>query len=171
MNLQLFAEPITPETNPEDELIDVAKEANQLILEKDKEIKNLKTQLARANLLRQVPEDEEVEEPYDLNKKFTPATTDYEIALHAVKLHEHEKANPSTLPIDSQTGKHKYTLGSRADDVATFLKDCIDQSEGDPHRFHTIYKSNIGPDSHEALNLYNQSQRQIAENNFRHNIQ
>lgn len=168
MNLQLFAEEVIDQ---EEDMIEIAKEANQIILGKDKEIKNLKTQLARANLLKQVPEEEVKEEPYDLNKEFTPASTDYEIALHAVKLHEYEKENPNTLPVDSQTGKYKYTLGSRADDVATFLKDCIDQSEGDPHRFHTIYKSNIGPDSHEALNLYNQSQRQIAENNFRHNIQ
>lgn len=167
INLQLFAEEVLDQ---EDEMIDIAREANQIILGKDKEIKNLKTQLARANLLKQVPEEEVKEEPYDLNKKFTPASTDYEIALHAVKLHKYETENIDTLPRDPQTGKPKYTLGARADDVANFLNSCIEGANKDPNKFHSIYLSNLGIDSQEAQSLYNQSRQQIMKNNEIYNI-
>lgn len=165
MNLQLFAE---TEEQAQD-MLEVAEEANKLIRAKDEEIRKLNLKLAQAALLREAPEAPE-EAPYDLNKTFTPASSDYEIALHAVKLHKYETENVDTLPRDPQTGKPKYTLGARADDVANFLNGCIEGANNDPNKFHSVYLSNLGNDSQEAKSLYNESKQQIMKNNAIYNI-
>ena len=163
MNIQLFAE------EQEQDMIAVATEANKLIQAKDEEIRKLNLKLAQAALLREAPEAPK-EEPYDFNKKFTPASSDYEIALHAVKLHKYETENIDKLPRDPQTGDVKYTLGARANDVANFLNSCIEGANNDPNKFHSIYLSNLGNDSQEAQSLYNQSKQQIMKNNAIYNI-
>ena len=164
MNLQLFAE---TEEQAQD-MLEVAEEANKLIRAKDEEIRKLNLKLAQAALLREAPEAQK-EEPYDLNKTFTPASSDYEIALHAVKLHKYETENVDTLPRD-QNGKPKYTLGARADDVANYLNSCIEGANNDPNKFHSVYLSNLGNDSQEAQSLYNHSKQQIMKNNELYNI-
>ena len=153
----------------DDSIIKVVEEANVLLSQKDKEIKELKTQLARAKLYKTV-DDEPKEEPYDFNRKFSPRDRDIDFAIHAVKVHEYEMAHPESVKIDPKTGNRLYTLGARAQDVYEFLKHCIDQSGGDPIAFHNIYKASLGPDDKESLRLYNQAIQEIQQNNIKYNI-
>lgn len=159
-------EEVVENVGSEDEILSIAQEANKLIAEKEMEVKKLKVKLARYELTREMPQDEQEqkEEKYDLKKPLTSRSTDYDICMRAIKTHEAEMAHKNLMPVDSN-GNIKYTLGAKADDVYSFLKECADASNGDPKAFHSIYITNLPDDSQDVKARYKQAMDEINANN------
>lgn len=128
------------EKNPQEEEltdIEIAELANQKIKEKDKEIEKLKKDLAKQKLLTVV--DEEEEEPMSreecLKRLSASNTTNYEYAEAVVGLVDLELADGKPNP-----------LGRNGQQVYDFFKECLEDCNGEPSRFTSVYQSKIGND-------------------------
>lgn len=127
----------------EDEAEALMLEANKIISEKDKEIKELKVKLAKSALYRTT--DEEPEEYFDINEKFDPSNkTNLEIAEYATKVHDYyasiDREEDSPLEVDG--------AGS-GNAISNFYKECISEAReysNADEKFLSIYQTKL-PDS------------------------
>ena len=139
-------EPIEQQQQDELSEIEIAELANKELKTKDKEIAQLKKQLAQAKLY-QKGEEEERETPSkeECLKIITDSRTcQYDYAQAVIDLcdNEEEAGRPNPL------GKH-------GDEIYKFFKDCIDECDGDKSRFVSIYQARIGKDDPSTSIAYN----------------
>lgn len=129
-------EPIV-EPNEELEDIEIAELANKQLKEKDKEIAKLKKDLAKQKLLSNAEEEEEeLMSREDCTKTLLGNTsTSYDIFCAAIGLYENEEKEG--VP---------HSFGPDAERVYEFMKECVEDCDGDKNRFHAVYQSKIGPD-------------------------
>lgn len=136
------------ETTKEQELtdIEIAELANNEIKSRDKEIMDLKRQLAKAKLYQQAPD----ETPVIMTKEecmkaiSNPSINNYDYAVAVCDLVDNCKANGEANP-----------LGEDGDEVYDFFREVIENCNGDKTRFTSIYQSMIGADDTKVAAAYN----------------
>lgn len=122
--------------NPQTEMT-IAEEAAKIIAEKDKKIRQLETEAARNRLYRTVDNEEEpvpTREDY-LKTLGASDTTNYDYAVATIGLRELELAEGRPDP-----------LGEDGEDVAAFLKNVIEDCNGDKTAFPALYVARLGQD-------------------------
>lgn len=115
----------------------IAEEAAKLISEKDKRIKELETEIARAKLYRTVDTEEEpVPTREDYLKVLSASdTTNYDYAEAVIGLRQLELLKGRPDP-----------LGEDGEDVAAFLQSIIEDCNGDKTAFPALYGARLGQD-------------------------
>ena len=132
--------------------IEIAELARQKLNEKDKEIANLKKDLAKQKLLTETPsEDEEDELPTKeecIKTLGSSSTTNYDYAVAVCRL----------VDIETEEGRPN-PLGVNGDEVYKFFKGVIEDCNGDKSRFTSIYQAKIGNDRPEDVRAYTTSKK------------
>ena len=128
--------------NEEEQLtdIDIAEQANKLLKGKDKEIADLKKQLAQMKLLQQTDDSEEEErmtEEECMAVILNPNASDYDIVDACAKL----------AGISEERGDKIF--GPHQEEIKEFFEDVIESCNGDKSRFNSVYQSLIGADPKE----------------------
>lgn len=115
----------------------IAEEAAKLISEKDKRIKELETEMARAKLYRTVDTEEEpVPTREDYLKVLSASdTTNYDYAEAVIGLRQLELLEGRPDP-----------LGEDGEDVAAFLQGILEDCNGDKTAFPALYGARLGQD-------------------------
>lgn len=126
--------------------VEIAELANTEIKQRDKEIADLKKQLARAKLYQQVDDTvEEVPTKEDCLKVIADShTTNYDYAVAVCNLVDACRSEGEQNP-----------LGDDGDEIYDFLRETIDACEGDKRKFTSIYQAKIGPDDAKVAAAYN----------------
>ena len=117
--------------------IEIAELANKKLKEKDAEIAQLKKDLAKEKLLSTAPEDDdELMSKEECIKVITDSrTSNYDYAVAVLDLVDNELSDGKPNP-----------LGKNGEDVYNFLKDTIEECDGDKSRFTSIYQARLGAD-------------------------
>ena len=117
--------------------IEIAELANKKLKEKDAEIAQLKKDLAKEKLLSTAPEeDDELMSKEDCIKVITDSrTSNYDYAVAVLDLVDNELSDGKPNP-----------LGKNGEDVYNFLKDTVEECDGDKSRFTSIYQARLGAD-------------------------
>lgn len=126
--------------------LEIAELANKEIKARDKEIADLKKELAKAKLLSD-GEDEtaEVMSKEECIKRISDSgTTNYDYAEAVVNLVDREVEEGRPNP-----------LGTNGDKVYEFFKEVLDECEGDKAMFTSIYQSRLAPDDKSVAMAYN----------------
>lgn len=136
------------EEGKEEELtdIEIAELANKKLKEKDKEIEKLKKDLAREKLLSNAPEEEEEEKPTleDCDKIVGDAnSTNYDIA----------KAYCDSVDIHRENGQPS-PYGEEGDVAYDFLKEILEESDGDKQMFLHLYQAKLPADDKKIALAY-----------------
>lgn len=138
----------TPNEEQELSEVEIAELANKKLKEKDKEITDLKRQLAREKLLSNgSPEEEEVEvrSKEELLKVLANEhTTNYDYAEAVCDLVDLEKNEGNPNP-----------LGEDGDKVYDFFRDVLETCGEDKSRFVSVYQAKIGPDDKAVAMAFN----------------
>lgn len=118
--------------------LEIAELANKELKTKDKEIAELKRQLAQAKLYQKGEEEERVRpSKEDCMKILTnPRTCQYDYAQATIDLCDIEEEQGRPNP-----------LGKNGEAVKEFFQDCIDECDGDKSRFVSVYQARIGKDT------------------------
>lgn len=117
--------------------IEIAELANKKLKEKNAEIAQLKKDLAKEKLLSTAPEeDDELMSKEDCIKVITDGrTSNYDYAVAVLDLVDNELSDGKPNP-----------LGKNGEDVYNFLKDTVEECDGDKSRFTSIYQARLGAD-------------------------
>lgn len=117
--------------------IEIAELANKKLKEKDAEIAQLKKDLAKEKLLSTAPEDDdELMSKEECIKVITDSrTSNYDYAVAVLDLVDNELSDGKPNP-----------LGKNGEDVYNFLKDTVEECDGDKSRFTSIYQAKLGAD-------------------------
>lgn len=117
--------------------IEIAELANKKLKEKDAEIAQLKKDLAKEKLLSNAPEDDdELMSKEECIKVITDSrTSNYDYAVAVLDLVDNELSDGKPNP-----------LGKNGEDVYNFLKDTVEECDGDKSRFTSIYQAKLGAD-------------------------
>lgn len=126
--------------------IEIAELANKELKKKEKEIADLKKQLAQEKLYsqaedneREIPTKEECLKIIESNK-----TNNYDYAQAVIDL------------VDIELGEGRQNpLGKNGDAVYNFFKDVIEECDGDKTRFPSIYQARLGEDDPQVKLAYN----------------
>lgn len=125
--------------------LEIAELANKEIRKKDEEISKLKKDLARAKLYSEAEEEEEEPLTHEECIKciFDNRTTNYDYAEAVIGLIDDERSKgiPSSL-------------GKDGDAIYNFLKDVIEECDGDKSRFTSIYQARLGADDPSVAMAY-----------------
>ena len=137
-------EDLQPEEELEDE--EIAELASKKLKEKDKEIKDLKKQLAKEKLLRNPVEEEE--KPKRTKEECIEVitgskTNNYDYAQAVVDLCEIEEEAGNPNP-----------LGRNGKEVKEFFEDVLEECDGDKSRFTAVYQAKIGQDDAKVAMAY-----------------
>ena len=130
--------------------LEIAKLANEELKKKDKEISDLKKQLAKEKLLSQAEEEErELPTREDCLKVINSNnTTNYDYAQAVLDLVDNARNDNQPNP-----------LGKNGDAIYDFFKECIEECDGDKNRFTSIYQSRLGEDDLSVQMAYNKRNR------------
>lgn len=117
--------------------IEIAELANKKLKEKDAEIAQLKKDLAKEKLLSTAPEDDDelMSKEDCINEMNDIRTSNYDFAVAALDLVDNELSDGKPNP-----------LGKNGEAIYNFLKDTIEECDGDKSRFTSIYQARLGPD-------------------------
>lgn len=117
--------------------IEIAELANKKLKEKDAEIAQLKKDLAKEKLLSTAPEDDdELMSKEECIKVITDGrASNYDYAVAVLDLVDNELSDGKPNP-----------LGKNGEDVYNFLKDTVEECDGDKSRFTSIYQARLGAD-------------------------
>ena len=128
--------------------IEIAELANKKLKEKDKEIADLKKQLAKEKLLSEGAGEEEVVETKSreeiLKVIANEHTTNYDYA----------KADCDLVDLDKGEG-NPNPLGENGDEVYDFFKDVLETCGEDKSKFVSVYQAMIGPDDKNVSMAFN----------------
>ena len=129
--------------------MDIATQANQLLRERDAQIKSLQKELAQSKLLQQ--SEDEVEEPMTreeaINTIGDSRTTNYDYAVAVCALRDAELA-----------AGHADPLGKNGQAVYDFFKEVIEECDGDKNLFPSLYSARLGADDPQ-LTMANKTRR------------
>lgn len=117
--------------------IEIAELARAELDKKDREIKNLKRELAKQKLYSEQEDEQQPERTKDdcINAIFNPNICNYDYAVAVLDL----------VDIEVKAGR-KNPLGKNGQQVYDFLDDCVASCEGDKSKFTAIYQAKIGKD-------------------------
>lgn len=127
--------------------VELAELANKELKKRDAEIAKLKKDLAKAKLYSEATDEEEetkLTKKECISRIFDSKTCNYDYAEAVINLVDIEKSEGKQNP-----------LGSNGDEVYDFLKQCIEDCDGDKNLFTSIYYSSLGKDDREVALAYN----------------
>lgn len=130
--------------------IEIAELANKELRKKEEEIAKLKKDLAKAKLYSEAAEEEEefLTREECIRRISDNRTTNYDYAEAVIGLVDDEllRGNPNPLGKDGEA-------------VYNFLRDVIEECDGDKSRFTSIYQARLGPDDPSVAMAYKKRNR------------
>lgn len=130
--------------------IEIAELANKELRKKEEEIAKLKKDLATMKLYSKAEEEEEeaITREECMKRISDSRTTNYDYAEAVIGLVDDElsKGNPNPLGKDGEA-------------VYNFLKDVIEECDGDKSRFPSIYQARLGADDPSVAMAYKKRNR------------
>lgn len=132
--------------------LEIAELANKEIRSRDEEIVKLKKDLAKLKLLSKGEEEdnEEVVLSRDeiINNLNNEGICSYDYWVNVLQL------------CDIAASENKpHPLGSEGENVYNFIKDVLEECDGDKTRFHSIYQARLAPDDKSVAMAYNKRKK------------